>query len=1032
MLSFLLLTLLSGSVLASLARQDRFEKRGYSPLTDLPVDHAGTEFGVNVSLEQYTPAELQDNLSRISSLGIGKIKQSFYFTPAFDWAEADQMIEAVAQTDLELVVLLDGHPDNDFAPPDDVMAYASWAGEFARRYGSRIRAYLIWDEPNIASHWGNQPINPDLYGALLAAAAREIRAVDPDAIIGAAPLAPTAETTKVNMAEPLFLQALYENGAAASFDFAAGKPYGFDSAPTNRDVGIEHLNFSRIILLREVMVAHGDGHKALWAGNWGWNALPGSWTGSPSIWGAVSEQEQVNYLANGLARSKTEWPWMGPLFWHHWDPDAPADDPVQGFSLQKEFLLEQIPSLTAASPAAQPGFHFASADHPAFAWQGDWEFSPEFGADMSQKEAGEPPDTVTFAFEGTDVGLRVRRANYRARFYVLVDGRPANALPPDETTASAGWGSALVLNTNDPDSDYLAVEPVATGLNPGPHTLTITAYRGWDQFALNGISVRQFPTTAYDRFGLWLWVITALSAVGTVVTGRSNLRFWHRLGTLGQPAHAVLTTAVAILVTIAGWLTWNGQAAGVFRRLSDIPQLALVFGTATFFYVTPWLFVYGAGLLLLFLLLRFRPAWGLALVAFCFPFYVTQLLKPVAVYRFSPVEIFTWLLFGAAVLNSLTRWVAQQQTSLFQIRLSTADWAAIFFTAAATLSLFFTDRLDVATNEWRTIILEPLLFYASWRLIKPSDRESMTAIDGFLAGGTLVAVIGLGQYVSGTNLITAEEGIFRLRSIYGSPNNVALYLGRQIPLLFALLLLGQSAVWRRWFPAFWTHRRGRWIFGAFMIQLTAFLLTLSKGGLLLSLPVALFTVFALWQRHHQRRVWPWAAAGLLVGLIGYALVLQIPGLSQRLDIRSATGILRLNLWRSSITMWADHLWFGVGLDNFLYEYRSRYILAAAWQEPNLNHPHNLFLDLATRLGLFGLLTGCWLYFQPLKQLITTWRTTDNLAARAVAAGFLGGLAAMFAHGLVDHSFFLIDLAFSFYLTLAVSSWLSNSSDPLQL
>ena len=39
----------------------------------------------------------------------------------------------------------------------------------------------------------------------------------------------------------------------------------------------------------------------------------------------------------------------------------------------------------------------------------------------------------------------------------------------------------------------------------------------------------------------------------------------------------------------------------------------------------------------------------------------------------------------------------------------------------------------------------------------------------------------------------------------------------------------------------------------------------------------------------------------------------------------------------------------VGLDNFLYAYRGRYILDAAWQEPNLNHPHNIVLDFATRL-----------------------------------------------------------------------------------
>ena len=52
-------------------------------------------------------------------------------------------------------------------------------------------------------------------------------------------------------------------------------------------------------------------------------------------------------------------------------------------------------------------------------------------------------------------------------------------------------------------------------------------------------------------------------------------------------------------------------------------------------------------------------------------------------------------------------------------------------------------------------------------------------------------------------------------------------------------------------------------------------------------------------------------------------------------------------------MIANHPLRGVGLDGFLYAYRSRYVLPSAWEEPNLSHPHNLLLDAWTRLGLAG-------------------------------------------------------------------------------
>jgi hypothetical protein len=46
----------------------------------------------------------------------------------------------------------------------------------------------------------------------------------------------------------------------------------------------------------------------------------------------------------------------------------------------------------------------------------------------------------------------------------------------------------------------------------------------------------------------------------------------------------------------------------------------------------------------------------------------------------------------------------------------------------------------------------------------------------------------------------------------------------------------------------------------------------------------------------------------------------------------------------------------------------------------------------------------------------------------VAVGLSASLVAMLAHGLVDHSFFLIDLAFVFFLTLGVGVRLAAGPD----
>ncbi len=339
-------------------------------------------------------------------------------------------------------------------------------------------------------------VNPSEYAALLTAASAAIRSTDPEAIIVAAALAPTSETGPQNLADDLFLQELYDAGAAQAFDVAAAKPYGFDTGPADRKVDRGTLNFSRAILLREVMERNGDAQKALWAGNWGWNSLPADWQGSPSLWGQTGEAQQAEWTVDALERARQEWPWMGMMFLENWEVGSDGDDPRQGFSIAgRETAVALQAYLAAIDPAtAYPGFHLADENDPAQLYEGGWRFSPDYGADISETGEGEAADRVRFTFWGTDAGLRVRRANFRARLYVTIDGEPANALPRDE------HGAALVLTAADPAEDFITIEPVARNLNPGQHTMDVVASRGWEQWALNGFSVGYTPMQSWSIY----------------------------------------------------------------------------------------------------------------------------------------------------------------------------------------------------------------------------------------------------------------------------------------------------------------------------------------------------------------------------------------------------------------------------------------------------------------------------------------------------------------------------------------------------
>ena len=139
-------------------------------------------------------------------------------------------------------------------------------------------------------------------------------------------------------------------------------------------------------------------------------------------------------------------------------------------------------------------------------------------------------------------------------------------------------------------------------------------------------------------------------------------------------------------------------------------------------------------------------------------------------------------------------------------------------------------------------------------------------------------------------------------------------------------------------------------------------------------------------------------------------------------------------------MWLDHPWLGVGPDNFLYAYRSVYALPAAWEELQLSHPHNLFLDLLTRVGLLrlpGRDSGS-LACHPLagfkRSLRPALRVPRPLAPspRPDYLGLFVGLAAGLAHGLIDNSIFLPDLAILTLLVVGVTARMrSNTGETME-
>jgi len=926
---------------------------GNLPYVPLAVDKS---LGVNTDLRRLDKAELQEIWAEIKSAGVFWLRQRFSWDAiepeqgVYDWAASDEIIEELKQQDVSIIAVLDGSPawaradediDNQYAPPAETRSFGDFAAAFAERYGDSIDYYQIWEEPNIAPHWGAREIDPSGYARLIREGAIRIRAADSGAVILLAALAPNVEPGGANMSELLFLDALYQQKAAEWFDVVAAQLYSLeeslDAAPA-----MERLSWRRVALLRDVMEAHGDVETAIWAVSFG-------------LRDATSTT-----VVSAVRQAREEWAWLGPMLWAAWSPeDVHGEYAMAGPPFRALDELEEVPFV------AWPGVY--PANHPSADYEGDWRVTSS-GADI-----GRSGDRVRIKFYGTRVDLTVRRGEYRAFLFVTVDGQPANALPRD-----TGGRAYVVLYDplQQPDTVTLA-----RNLPVGEHTAEILADRGWGQWAIVGWTVSREVPNALP------WLAIGLGMASAVVLGVTAYGTW--------PNRRLVVGGISTMVSR-------------YRALDERLLLVMTGGAALLVYAMTGTVPALAALVVLALLLLLRPDMGLPLIALALPFY--QLGRPLLGKVFTMVEILIVLTaVGWVVDEFCQRREFRDQFSDYKSRMSALDWSVLALVAVGIVSLLWASHLREAARELRTVVLEAGIFYVLLRCMVParpqigSERpELWRIVDAWVLGGALIALVGLFQFVFGQNVITAE-GVWRVRGFYGSPNNLALYLGRILPLALAIVAWGRTG-WRRWAYGL-----------AALLMAAALLLTYSRGAWVVGIPVSLLFLAAM----RGRRTLLVAICLIVVVAVAVLAVVGVGRLTLLLDTTEGTTFFRLQLWRSSIAMIRDHPLFGVGLDNFLYSYRTEYVLPTAWEEFNLSHPHNLVFDFWLRLGLPGLAVILWILAAFFRHGCPSYRHLPEGSVRALILGLMAGMVSFVAHGMVDNAFFLVDLAFAFMLMLAL-------------
>lgn len=468
---------------------------------------------------------------------------------------------------------------------------------------------------------------------------------------------------------------------------------------------------------------------------------------------------------------------------------------------------------------------------------------------------------------------------------------------------------------------------------------------------------------------------------------------------------------LSIAAALSFVLTVNESLPPLLRR--DGLAVLLTSSAVGVLYFSPNLIITLIALSALFMLIYNRPLIGLALIVFWIPFFLAPI--DLHVWAAPMVEVLTLLSFGAAFLRGAINRL-RGKFSAAPLRLSTADWAMLALVLLGIASLLWSSRFSEAIRELRILLIEPALFYMLLRTAKLNRGDYQILVDVFLLAGAVVSALGLYGFFSGVGGVAfAEQGTRRLMSVYTSPNNLALFLGRCIPFGMAMFLCASGTV-RKISAAAVT-----------LLMLAAYALTQSAGAAILGFPMALATVLLLW---HPRRGGLILAGLVVLGLIALPILSQIPRLQGILNLQRTSSLVRTQLWTASVSLIREHPITGVGLDQFLYAYRSRYILPEAWAEPDLSHPHNVLLDFWVRLGIAGVAAFAVLQSAFWRAGIKAWRRFWRVPPRdpllaAVLIGACGAMANVLAHGLVDNSYFVTDLAYAFCFIIGISQNLRN-------
>ncbi|SEH92144.1 Cellulase (glycosyl hydrolase family 5) [Mycolicibacterium rutilum] len=204
------------------------------------------------------------------------------------WARSDYIINRAPERGMAVLGVLNHAPEWGSAFPEpwatigfeeapDPELYAEYAARVVERYGDKVGAYEIWNEPNAVTGWAPN-IDAALYTEVLKAAYTAIKNVngdDPnDPLVVAGVLGAVVTTPLLTLDPRAFVATMYASGAQGYFDALSFHPYHYslpfsEGEVTNSEPWKINSPLEQVIAIRQLMLANGDADLRIWATEYG-------------------------------------------------------------------------------------------------------------------------------------------------------------------------------------------------------------------------------------------------------------------------------------------------------------------------------------------------------------------------------------------------------------------------------------------------------------------------------------------------------------------------------------------------------------------------------------------------------------------------------------------------------------------------------------------------------------------------------------------------------------------------------------------